>query len=85
MSPDEYKKQRSMAEMRQDGLSAIDSVRMSMFRATRWAVNKAKLADYTFNIIVAVVIGLLGGFGAVAFHYLIGGVCRSSPGARWSR
>ncbi len=81
MSPEEYRKKRSMAEMRQGGLSFLDSVRMATFRFTRWVVNKAKLADYTFNVIVALIIGLLGGFGAVAFHYLIGGVQKISWGS----
>ncbi len=81
MSPEEYRKMRSMAEMRQEGLTGLMAVRMAMFRMTSWIVNRAKLADYTFNVIVALIIGLLGGFGAVAFHYLIGGVQKLSWGS----
>ena len=81
MSPEEDRKQRSMTEMRQEGLTGLVAVRVAATRYIRWAVNKAKLADHTFNVIVAVVIGLLGGFGAVAFHYLIGAVQKISWGS----
>jgi CIC family chloride channel protein len=81
MSPEEYRKMRSMAELRKEGLTGLMAVRMAIFRLTNWVVNQAKLADYTFNVIVALIIGLLGGFGAVAFHYLIGGVQKLSWGS----
>jgi len=75
------RRQRSMADLREEGLSGLIALRMATIRLTRWLVNKAKLADYTFNIIVAVFIGLFGGLGAVAFHYLIGAVQHLSWGS----
>jgi hypothetical protein len=41
---------------------------------------RAKLADYAFLVTVAVVIGCLGGFGAVFFRKLIGWVQRVAWG-----
>ncbi len=34
-------------------------------------LSRAKMAEHTFMVVVAVIIGVLGGFGAVAFRLLI--------------
>ncbi len=48
-----------------------------------YLLNRAKMAEHTFMVVLAVIIGALGGLGAVAFRFLIKVVQRGAWGS-WS-
>ena len=52
----------------------------SLSRILEQALSRAKATDHVFMVVVAVIIGCLGGLGSVAFRYLIRLVQRLSWG-----
>ncbi len=52
----------------------IEAIRSHLARFSRDALRSLSARDYSFNLILAVIIGIIGGYGAVGFRYAISGV-----------